>query len=171
MTTTKEAELEKEFKKKECNILSNNIDLNDWSIDLINGKHIIKLPKETLIFKKGYFTEDVEDFIKEVRTQALAEEIEFLEEIEDYCAMKQRQAEERQKDNQNGKYAVKLIEQGKEIGKLEATNNFKKFAEELKGQSLNCKGFENPINHKHFIEGNELWCLIDTLKLKYDKMQ
>ena len=53
----------------ECNILVNNINLNEWSIDLINGKNIIKLPKEKLKFEKGFFTDDVKQAVKELKDE------------------------------------------------------------------------------------------------------
>ena len=58
--------MSKEFNlsDKECNILTNHIDLNKH-IDLIIGKDIITLPQEELKFEKGFFKEDVKEFIKQ----------------------------------------------------------------------------------------------------------
>ena len=57
--------------EKECNVLTNHIDLNNWSVNLTDGKHIIKLPKEELKFEKGFFKEDIKEFIKRLKEETI----------------------------------------------------------------------------------------------------
>jgi hypothetical protein len=77
-----------ELKKKECNILTNNIDLSKKddrypSLD-IRGQ-------ERLKFEKGFFKEDVEEFIMEIIELHEQELKSFAEEILKYVSPRQRE--------------------------------------------------------------------------------